>query len=245
MADDYISLYTGKEIDAAVGYFLSDEAHKNIELAREATEKAEAAAAKAEELSAEVERLATELADDVKYGSMLPSVYDPQHRETDIFKYVDEHSGGSGDGLPITGGTMQGDIQMDANRISGLPTPSEGSDAASKEYVDGVVGEASEATAASLDRLILIFSNVTVPISAWSEDAEEIFEGFPYVADIALDGMTPSHVPDVIFSIEDAESGLYSALCESRAGSVRIWASAVPEGDLVVRTITAIKEVGA
>jgi hypothetical protein len=42
--------------------------------------------------------------------------------------------------LSTTGGTMSGSINMDSNSIFGLPTPVADSQAASKEYVDGLSG---------------------------------------------------------------------------------------------------------
>ena len=42
--------------------------------------------------------------------------------------------------LPLLGGTMQGAIDMNTNGITGLPTPSGGTDAANKSYVDSVAG---------------------------------------------------------------------------------------------------------
>ena len=38
--------------------------------------------------------------------------------------------------LPLAGGTMTGDITMGSNSLTGLPTPSVASDAATKDYVD-------------------------------------------------------------------------------------------------------------
>lgn len=42
--------------------------------------------------------------------------------------------------LPLTGGTMSGDIDMDGHGITGLPTPTNNSDAATKQYVDDSFG---------------------------------------------------------------------------------------------------------
>lgn len=39
-------------------------------------------------------------------------------------------------GLPLTGGTMAGDINMDGNSITGLPSPTDTSDASTKAYAD-------------------------------------------------------------------------------------------------------------
>lgn len=39
--------------------------------------------------------------------------------------------------LPLAGGTMKGDVDMDGNKITGLPVPTLDPDAATKAYVDG------------------------------------------------------------------------------------------------------------
>lgn len=55
-------------------------------------------------------------------------------------KYVDDQiatvEGSVSAALPLAGGTMQGNILMDGHKITGLPTPTENSDAATKQYVD-------------------------------------------------------------------------------------------------------------
>ena len=55
-------------------------------------------------------------------------------------KYVDDQiatvEGSVSVALPLAGGTMQGNILMDNNKVTGLPTPTESSDAATKQYVD-------------------------------------------------------------------------------------------------------------
>lgn len=44
--------------------------------------------------------------------------------------------GGTADALPLAGGTMAGDIDMDGNKVTKLPTPTNYQDAANKDYVD-------------------------------------------------------------------------------------------------------------
>lgn len=55
-------------------------------------------------------------------------------------KYVDDQiatvEGSVSAALPLAGGTMQGNILMDNHKITGLPTPTENSDVATKQYVD-------------------------------------------------------------------------------------------------------------
>ena len=55
-------------------------------------------------------------------------------------KYVDDQiatvEGSVSAALPLAGGTMQGNILMNNNKVTGLPTPTENSDAATKQYVD-------------------------------------------------------------------------------------------------------------
>lgn len=45
-------------------------------------------------------------------------------------------NGGTEDALPLAGGTMEGNIDMDGNGITNLPTPTNYLDAANKNYVD-------------------------------------------------------------------------------------------------------------
>lgn len=42
--------------------------------------------------------------------------------------------------LKLSGGTMSGNIEMDGNKISGLPTPETDNEAANKAYVDSYTG---------------------------------------------------------------------------------------------------------
>ena len=49
---------------------------------------------------------------------------------------LDATGGGTEDALPLAGGTMEGDIDMDGNTVTGLPTPTADSDATPKSYAD-------------------------------------------------------------------------------------------------------------
>lgn len=51
--------------------------------------------------------------------------------------------------LDLSGGTMTGNIAMGSYKISGLGTPTTGSDATTKTYVDGILGSATAAAASA------------------------------------------------------------------------------------------------
>jgi hypothetical protein len=51
--------------------------------------------------------------------------------------------------LNLSGGTMSGNIAMGSYKISGLGTPTTGSDATTKTYVDGILGSATSAAASA------------------------------------------------------------------------------------------------
>jgi hypothetical protein len=56
--------------------------------------------------------------------------------------YVDTIAGGGPAGfLPLSGGTMSGNLGMDGNRIIAVPTPVSGGDATNKGYVDFLIAK--------------------------------------------------------------------------------------------------------
>lgn len=73
-------------------------------------------------------------------------------------KDINEAKETAGKALPKSGGTMTGDIAMGGNRVSGLGIPTDGSDAATKQYVDGRKATAS----------------VTLSASAWSGKSQTV-----------------------------------------------------------------------
>lgn len=54
--------------------------------------------------------------------------------------------------LPLAGGTMQGDINTDGHKVTGLPLPTLDPDAASKAYVDAATGPGLQANIISFTR---------------------------------------------------------------------------------------------
>lgn len=64
---------------------------------------------------------------------ILPAATPTDPQEATTKAYVDSVQGS---GLPLSGGTMQGDINMNGNDIVNLPTPTVASNPATKAYVD-------------------------------------------------------------------------------------------------------------
>ena len=74
--------------------------------------------------------------------------------------------------LPKAGGTMTGDLAMGGNKVTGLGTPVEAGDAASKAYVDGKH----------------FFVKINLPSSGWSGEA-------PYTQTVAVAGILATDTP--------------------------------------------------
>lgn len=73
--------------------------------------------------------------------------------------WVEIPSGAAGLFLPLVGGTMSGNIDMDSNIIEGLPIPTLGSEAANKDYVDSQIGLSGTVTAASINEIAFYPAN--------------------------------------------------------------------------------------
>lgn len=119
--------------------------------------------------------------------------------------------------LPSIGGTLSGALDMGGNGLKNMGMPVDSADGASKEYVDG---------------MRLIFQNVSVPASAFLPDAT--YEDFPYKANIALQGVLSSMIPEVIFPIVDFS---YAPVCESYNGGVSVYTDSIPETTTAFPTI--------
>lgn len=83
----------------------------------------------------------------------------------------------------------------------------------------------------------LIFNDIPVSTSDFTEQAAPIYESFPYSAAISLTGVTASMIPEVIFDGEDAVSGIFASVATSTEGAVYIYAADVPEADITIPTI--------
>lgn len=81
------------------------------------------------------------------------------------------------------------------------------------------------------------FNNVTVATSAFIEQQTPDYEDFPYCAEVALTGVIATDIPEVVFSIPDASSGMFAPGGDSYNGGVKIYANDVPEAAITIPVI--------
>lgn len=81
------------------------------------------------------------------------------------------------------------------------------------------------------------FNNVAVATSAFIEQQTPDYEDYPYCAEVALTGVIATDIPEVVFSIPDASSGLFAPGGDSYNGGVKIYASDVPDAAITIPVI--------
>lgn len=98
----------------------------------------------------------------------------------------------AGDAMPRSGGTMKGDINMDGHRIAKIPAPTEGTDAANKEYVDGKTQ----------------FVTANLSVAGWSASA-------PYSQQVIVAGVMPEKPPHVspVYTADNAAALMEACAC--------------------------------
>ena len=92
------------------------------------------------------------------------------------------------------------------------------------------------------DPLGLRFSDVSVSAATFIEDTT--YEDFGYRAAVTLSGVTANMVPEVVFGVADAMSGIYAPVTACYDGGIYLYANAVPEADITIPTIICWKAVG-
>ena len=63
-------------------------------------------------------------------------------------------------------------------------------------------------------------------VSSWAavaSGASDYFEGYPYRGTITCSGTTADHIPLVVFSPADVDSGMYASVASSGANTVYIY----------------------
>lgn len=68
---------------------------------------------------------------------------------------------------------------------------------------------------------VLKFTNLTA--SSWVSDST--YADYPYRCDLSCSGVTSSNFAEVVFGIEQALSGAYAPICETKTNVVSIWSS--------------------
>lgn len=81
----------------------------------------------------------------------------------------------------------------------------------------------------------LQFNNTSVARSDFVADTTH--EDYPFRASVMRKGVLNSMIPEVIFSLSDATSGLFAPTAETYNGGVYLYASDVPEEDVTVPVI--------
>lgn len=79
------------------------------------------------------------------------------------------------------------------------------------------------------------FNNTAVAVSAFVADTT--YEDYPYRAAVALTGVIATDIPEVMFGMAEAISGIFAPVVESYDGGVYIYANDVPEAAITIPTI--------
>lgn len=86
------------------------------------------------------------------------------------------------------------------------------------------------------DAVKLTFTNVAVQASQWA--ADETYSDFPFRALVGLsDAVTAAMVPEVIFDVADATSGIFAPVAHSTGGGIMLYASEQPSTAITIPTI--------
>ena len=86
----------------------------------------------------------------------------------------------------------------------------------------------------------LQFLNTVVSTSSFVSD--QTYSDYPYRATITLTGVTSSMIPEVVFGVVDATSGLFAPVAEAYNGGIYIYSTDVPEAAITIPTIICWRE---
>ena len=85
----------------------------------------------------------------------------------------------------------------------------------------------------------LAFANTAVAVASFVADST--YEDFPYRATVTLTGVTSSMIPEVVFGVVDAMSGIFAPCAETYNGGIYIYAAEPPEAAITIPTILCWK----
>lgn len=84
-------------------------------------------------------------------------------------------------------------------------------------------------------KIQLQFHDIAVPVASWAADST--YTAYPYRAAIALNSVTAAMIPEVVFGIADAVSGIYAPGAATYDGGVYIYAADAPVAAITIPTI--------
>lgn len=88
---------------------------------------------------------------------------------------------------------------------------------------------------------VKIFTDVSVPASAWGNDST--YGAYPFAATITAAGVTAAHVPEVNYGATEAASGDFAPVATSGSGTVKVYAAVKPTAAITIPSIICIKAV--
>jgi len=124
--------------------------------------------------------------------------------------------------------------------VAGLPGLS---DIAGILMGNGAGGYTAAAANADYYEPPLRAANLCIPTTNWAQD--QAYAAYPYRAAVEISGALVSMVPDVVFALADAVSGILAPVAQSGTDTVYVYASAIPESAVTVQTLTLWKAVAA
>ena len=130
---------------------------------------------------------------------------------------------------PRKGMTMQGAINMNGQKLTGIAAPVADTDAVNLKTLNDATEKMKR----------LQFSNVSVAVSTFVSNATS--EAYPLRASVALEGVLETMVPEVIFSLADAAGGNFAPVAETYNGGIYIYAAEKPEAAVTIPTIICWK----
>lgn len=80
-------------------------------------------------------------------------------------------------------------------------------------------------------------NNVSVSASSFVANTTYEKQGYGYRASVAISGVISSMIPEVVFSMSDAVSGVFAPVAETYNGGVYIYASEKPDATVTIPTI--------
>lgn len=130
--------------------------------------------------------------------------------------------------LPKSGGTMQGDINMDGHAVTGLDNPVSDGDAVNKAYFDSTLEELIKSGTEFINSKKKAVT-VTLPAAGWAENGQSVNVGGVTAGNTILVGYSP----DSFESYSDA--GIRCT--EQGAGTLTFVCESTPDADVNVNVV--------